>query len=150
MAGLAASGGGAGAAVGGEIGLGGLAVGGVGVTVTEPAGLIAGGIGGAASGMAAGMSICPGGAAFSGGQGTSGGSRGSTGRGPKNLKEQLAAEQAASNPKAGIPVQLSNGMSDSRWLGSEGWEKLRQNINGVEVHYNYNTITQAIDDIKIK
>jgi hypothetical protein len=86
--------------------------------------------------------------------GGSGGSRGSTGRGPKNLTEQLAAEEAASKPKAGKPLNLKNGMSDARWPGSKGWVKMAQNIptsqGNVEVHYNYNTITQEVDDIKIK
>jgi len=27
---------------------------------------------------------------------------------------------------------------------------MAQNVNGVEVHYNYNTITQVVNDIKIK
>ncbi len=71
MAGLAAGGAGAGAAAGGGVGLVGLAGGGVGVVVTEPAGLVAGGVGGAGSGIALGMSICPGGAAFSKGRGGS-------------------------------------------------------------------------------
>ena len=66
----------AGGAAGGGVGLVGLAGGGVGVAVTEPAGLVAGGIGGGASGLALGMTVCPGGAA-GGGAGGGGGGRGS-------------------------------------------------------------------------
>ena len=65
---------------------------------------------------------------------------------PQNLNEQLAVEQAISNPKAGTPLKSS----DPRWPTSEGWTKQAQNINGIEVHYQYNTVTGQIDDIKIK
>ena len=77
MASLAGSGGMAGAAVGGGVGLVGLAGGGVGVVVTEPAGLLIGGAGGAASGLALGMTVCPGGALAmsNGGKGLGGNQR---------------------------------------------------------------------------
>ncbi len=39
-------------------------------------------------------------------------------------------------------------LNDPRWLASEGWVKMSQNINGVEIHYVYNTITGAVDDFK--
>jgi RHS repeat-associated protein len=72
---------------------------------------------------------------------------GSTGRfAPTNLKEQLAFEQAVSNPEAGR--QLGILMTDPRWLASDGWVKMARNINGVEIHYLHNTITGAIDDFK--
>lgn len=77
-------------------------------------------------------------------------SKGSTGRPPQNLKEQVAMREAQSKPEAGGPVDVRGGMQDGRWPGSDGWEKRRQNINGVEVHYNYNTRTRATDDWKVK
>ncbi|MDA5543117.1 hypothetical protein PGS62_04030 [Yersinia rochesterensis] len=74
---------------------------------------------------------------------------GSTGRNiPLNLKEQLALKQAISNPTAGR--QLSIPMADKRWLTSEGWVKMSQNINGIEIHYVRNIKTGAIDDFKFK
>lgn len=72
---------------------------------------------------------------------------GSTGRTvAQNLKEQLAMEQAVSDPGAGIRVPIK--MSDPRWGASDGWVKMAQNVNGVEIHYVLNTITGAVDDFK--
>jgi len=39
-------------------------------------------------------------------------------------------------------------MNDSRWPAADGWVKMAQNINGVEIHYVRNTITGAVDDFK--
>ena len=68
---------------------------------------------------------------------------------PRNLKEQLAAEQAAANPAAGITKDIKGGLQDSRWPTSDSWVKMEQKINGVNVHYNYNTVTRAVEDVKI-
>ena len=76
-------------------------------------------------------------------------SMGSTGRQPQNVKEQEAMREAQSNPQAGQPGGKKP-LGDNRWPASDGWVKMRQNINGVEVHYNYNTRTGATDDWKIK
>jgi hypothetical protein len=74
---------------------------------------------------------------------------GSTGRTtPANLNEQLAMEQAISNPAAGRPLSVP--MTDSRWPATDGWVKSAQNINGIEIHYVRNSITGAIDDFKFK
>jgi RHS repeat-associated protein len=128
-------------------GLAGLA-GGPAVVVTEPSAVAVGGLGGGSAGFMTGMIACPGGAGGGGGGGSSG-SRGSTGRGPKNVKEQLAVEQAEADPQAGTVAPVKGGMKDVRWPGSQGWVKMRQNINGVEVHYVRNTITQEVDDFKV-
>ena len=73
----------------------------------------------------------------------------STGRTePMSLKEQLAMKQVKANPKAGTPTQLQ--MKDPRWPASQGWVKMRQNVNGVEVHYLRNTRTGALADFKFK
>ncbi|GEM_PF-194323 len=74
-----------------------------------------------------------------------GNSRG--GHQPETLSEQLAVEQAISNPQAGRTLDIP--ITDSRWP-EEGWVKKAQNINGVEVHYVYNQNTGEIDDFKIK
>ena len=79
------------------------------------------------------------------------GSKGSTGRTtPQNLTEQLAMEQAKSNPGAGTEVPLKKGMTDPRWPASDGWVKMSQNVNGVEIHYVRNVNTGAVDDFKFK
>ncbi|MCA7012407.1 hypothetical protein LF934_07070 [Dickeya dadantii] len=74
---------------------------------------------------------------------------GSTGRTQANsLQEKLAMDQALSNPAAGR--QLPIPMTDKRWPKEEGWVKMAQNINGVEIHYVRNTKTNQIDDFKFK
>ena len=67
-----------------------------------------------------------------------------------NLTEQLAMDQARANPTAGAAVPLKKGMTDARWPGSQGWVKMRQNINGVEIHYVRNVNTGAVADFKFK
>ncbi|TLU67072.1 hypothetical protein FFB58_14410 [Enterobacter sp. MF024] len=75
--------------------------------------------------------------------------RGSTGRTTANsLKEKLSMEQALSNPAAGL--QLPIPMTDPRWPRTDGWVKMAQYINGVEVHYVRNTKTGQVDDFKFK
>ena len=41
-------------------------------------------------------------------------------------------------------------MTDGRWLAEDGWVKMAQNVGGVEIHYNLNTFTGAVDDFKFK
>ena len=67
---------------------------------------------------------------------------------PNNLQEQLAIKQAISNPTAG--VQLPIPMGDSRWPAADGWVKMSQNVNGVEIHYVRNVKSGAVDDFKFK
>ncbi|MGY2796771.1 hypothetical protein ACVWV0_000947 [Ewingella americana] len=75
--------------------------------------------------------------------------RGSTGRTEANsLQEKLAIEQALSNPEAGR--QLPIPMTDKRWPKEDGWVKMAQNINDVEVHYVRNMKTGQVDDFKFK
>lgn len=72
---------------------------------------------------------------------------------PRNLREQLAVEQAAASPKLGTELPIA--MTDRRWLGSEGWVKMQQiiepgkNSAPINVHYVYNKLTGDIDDLKI-
>lgn len=75
--------------------------------------------------------------------------RGSTGRTmPATLQEHLAMQQAMSNPASGqiLPVP----MTDSRWPAAEGWVKMSQNINSIEIHYVRNIKSGAVDDFKFK
>ncbi len=75
--------------------------------------------------------------------------RGSTGRTEANsLQEKLAIEQALSNPESGL--QLPIPMTDKRWPREEGWVKMAQYINGVEIHYVRNTKSGQVDDFKFK
>ncbi|MFN7314809.1 MAG: hypothetical protein ACK5Q4_01765 [Phycisphaerae bacterium] len=72
--------------------------------------------------------------------------------GPRNLEEQLAIEEAASNPLLGAPLGLQ--MNDPRWPASDGWQKYsyrRPSSRGkhIDVHYVVNTTKGLIDDFKI-
>jgi hypothetical protein len=46
-------------------------------------------------------------------------------------------------------------MTDPRWPASDGWVKVQQMVQSagrdgpINVHYVYNTVTGAIDDLKI-
>lgn len=70
---------------------------------------------------------------------------------PRNIREQLAVQEAISNPSAGIPLPFK--MTDSRWAASEGWVKMQQIIKPggepINVHYLRNTISGMMDDFKI-
>ncbi|MFI7492963.1 RHS repeat-associated core domain-containing protein [Micromonospora echinaurantiaca] len=75
--------------------------------------------------------------------------RGSTGRTTaNNLNEQLAMHSVMSNPMGGRIVPLKKGMTDSRWMGTDGWVKMTQRVNGVEIHYVMNRTTGQVDDYK--
>lgn len=70
----------------------------------------------------------------------------------RNLREQLAIEQAAANPTAGKSVPLT--LTDPRWPRTQGWEKWQQIIQPggggpINVHYVYNPLTGQVDDFKI-
>ncbi|MGW7408359.1 hypothetical protein ACWGI9_32510 [Streptomyces sp. NPDC054833] len=41
-------------------------------------------------------------------------------------------------------------MKDPRWPASDGWVKVEQTVDGVEVHYAYNTRTREAADFKVK
>ena len=70
---------------------------------------------------------------------------------PRNLREQLAIEQAAASPAAGTKLPIN--MTDPRWPGAQGWEKWQQVIkpggDPINVHYLRNPVTGQIDDFKI-
>ncbi len=67
---------------------------------------------------------------------------------PQNLKEKLAIEEVISAPQNGIVLRIA--MTDRRWPASEGWVKMARNVNGVEIHYIYNTKTGQYADFKFK
>ncbi|MCF7799943.1 hypothetical protein K9L05_01180 [Candidatus Babeliales bacterium] len=77
--------------------------------------------------------------------------KGSTGRIiPNGLREQLAMKEVLSNPLEGARKLASVTMTDMRWPASEGWFKMSKNVNGIEIHYVYNTINKTFDDFKFK
>jgi hypothetical protein len=39
-------------------------------------------------------------------------------------------------------------MSDPRWSSQDGWIKMAQYVNGIEIHFLYNPITKAFADFK--
>ncbi|HEX4445595.1 MAG TPA: polymorphic toxin-type HINT domain-containing protein [Polyangiaceae bacterium] len=78
---------------------------------------------------------------------------------PRDLAEQLAVQQAQSDPlgkndPSTKTTQLPLVMSDPRWPAADGWVKMQQIIQTssgtINVHYVYNTNTGATDDFKIK
>lgn len=76
--------------------------------------------------------------------------RGSTGDTvAQSLKEKLAMDEAMSNPSAGREI-TNIILKDERWPATEGWIKMKNNVNGVEIHYVMNKITGHVDDYKFK
>jgi hypothetical protein len=66
------------------------------------------------------------------------------------VAEQLALEEAASNPAAG-KVLTNIVLKDPRWPATAGWvKKGLTSPGGVVVHWVYNTITGAAADFKLK
>ena len=82
--------------------------------------------------------------------------KGNTGRTiPNTLNEQMAMHQVMSNPldNAIDMSQLNKRpiiMTDPRWSASDGWIKMSNNVNGIEIHFVHNKITGAFDDFKFK
>jgi hypothetical protein len=82
--------------------------------------------------------------------------RGSTGRTvANNLNEQLAMKEVMSNPlENATKVPLKNGMTDPRWLGTDGWVKMQRVIptsdGNITIHFIYNEIIGVFDDFKFK
>jgi RHS repeat-associated protein len=75
--------------------------------------------------------------------------RGHTGRWiPKNQRELDAIKAVMLNPVAG--KRLSFRMTDPRWHANKGWVKMAQNVNGIEIHYVFNTRSRRVDDYKFK
>ena len=54
-------------------------------------------------------------------------------------------EEVMANPKGTkLPLRLR----DERWSAGQGWVKMSQTVNGVEIHWVENTLTGAVDDFK--
>jgi RHS repeat-associated protein len=72
---------------------------------------------------------------------------------PRNLREQLAIDEAMQKPTAG---EIAAGpLGDGRWDAEDGWVKMQQTIDPggrggpISIHYNYNTVTTDVDDFKV-
>jgi len=76
---------------------------------------------------------------------------GSTGRTiANNLKEKLAMEQVQSSPELGKQLNVKMADAKNGWFASDGWVKMSQNVNGIEIHYIHNTQTGIYTDYKFK
>ncbi len=76
-------------------------------------------------------------------------SRGSTGRTAPGGKNEIAAISYVEDyPEYGN--QLSITMNDPVWSAEDGWVKMEQTVDGIEVHYVYNLETGESDDFKFK
>lgn len=74
---------------------------------------------------------------------------------PNTLNEQMSMHQVVSNPldNAIDMSQLNKHpiiLTAPRWSASDGWVKMSNNVNGIEIHFVYNKITGAFDDFKYK
>lgn len=67
----------------------------------------------------------------------------------QNLKEKLAMAQIKADPSQG-KVLKNIVMNDSRWLAKDGWIKKEAKVNGVTIHWNFNTKTGKTADFKFK
>lgn len=70
---------------------------------------------------------------------------------PSNLKERLAMEEVLSNPEAGKHLDkiIMNDKTNG-WIKEDGWIKMSKNVEGIEIHYVYNTKLNVFDDFKFK
>ena len=64
------------------------------------------------------------------------------------MLEEVAMDEAMADPAAGEVLPTS--MADPRWPAHEGWVKMEQAIEDVEIHYVFNTRTCEVDDFKFK
>ena len=83
--------------------------------------------------------------------------KGSTGRvEAQSKKEQAAMKEVFKDPLKGAkdlstlkkPIIMND--TTHGWLAKDGWVKMARNVNGVEIHFNYNTKTGVFDDFKFK
>jgi hypothetical protein len=70
---------------------------------------------------------------------------------PTNLIERMLMNKVRRDPKAGVPIPGKN--SDPKFLAEDGWQKMNmteKTNNGTvaEIHYQYNSKTGQVADIK--
>ncbi|MFG1891080.1 RHS repeat-associated core domain-containing protein [Micromonospora sp. NPDC049051] len=76
-------------------------------------------------------------------------SRGSTARRDHVDWEEDLLLEVRHNPAAGERL-VKVPQTDPRWPADKGWQKMTQTIDGVEIHYQYQATTGAVDDLKVK
>ena len=76
-------------------------------------------------------------------------SRGSTARRDHVDWEEELLLEVRGNPEAGVELWKVP-QTDPRWPRNKGWTKMEQTIDGVDVHYQYQRTTGAVDDLKVK
>jgi filamentous hemagglutinin len=59
----------------------------------------------------------------------------------------LAIDEVRADPGAGKPLTFKN--NDPRWPPEEGWTKRTKKHGEIEVHYQHNSRTGEVDDVKI-
>ncbi|HET9138188.1 hypothetical protein [Actinophytocola sp.] len=67
---------------------------------------------------------------------------------PGGPNEQRALDLVQENPQYGTRLPVT--MKDPRWGADDGWVKMSQTVDGVEIHYVYNFGTGVADDFKFK
>jgi Pretoxin HINT domain len=76
-------------------------------------------------------------------------SRGSTARRDHVDWEEELLQEVRDNP--GVGQRLGKvPQTDPRWPAEQGWEKMEQRIDDVDIHYQYQRTTGAVDDLKVK
>jgi len=63
------------------------------------------------------------------------------------LREKIALRAVQSNPRGEIAI---DSLGDPRMPGWLGWQKFKQYVNGIEVHYDANKYFPFYFDFKIK
>nr|WP_280839695.1 Hint domain-containing protein [Micromonospora sp. A200] len=76
-------------------------------------------------------------------------SRGSTARRDHVDWEEELLLEVRENPAAGVELWKVP-QTDPRWPRDKGWVKMEQTIDGIDVHYQYQITTGAVDDLKVK
>lgn len=59
-------------------------------------------------------------------------------------------EQVKSAPESGKILPIIMNDVKNGWMAADGWVKMSQNVNGVEIHYIKNTLTNEFADFKFK
>lgn len=59
-------------------------------------------------------------------------------------------EQVKSAPDYGKILPIIMNDVKNGWMADDGWVKMSQNVNGVEIHYIKNTLTNEFADFKFK
>jgi hypothetical protein len=76
-------------------------------------------------------------------------SRGSTARREHTEWEEELLQEVRANPEGGTELWRVP-QTDARWPREDGWIKMEQTVDDVDIHYQYQQGTGAVDDLKVK